>query len=81
MRTIILMVEETTKEMVLRFIKENTTSLKKISSKELAKQMNINGDSISYQTLLKYVDILIAEGSIKADDYGVLKLVWFDGQE
>jgi hypothetical protein len=78
---IIFMVEETTKEMVLRFIKENTTPLKKISSKELARQMNINGDSISYQTLLKYVDILIAEDVIKTDDYGVLKLVWFDGKK
>ena len=64
------------KDDLLDFLKSHPN--KKFSVNELFQEINKIGIKTSYPTVLKNVDILIAQGSIKVTDYNVLKLVWYE---
>lgn len=60
------------KEKILNFLKQNEG--RKFTVLELSRQIEI-----SYPTVLKYIDVLIAEGSIKVIDFRNAKVVWYEG--
>lgn len=59
------------KERILEFLKKN--SGKKFNVSEIARELNIN-----YTTALKWVEVLIAENSLKVIDLGNAKVVWYE---
>ena len=62
------------KEKIYELLKEN--SPKRFNSKQIEKELNI-----SYPSILKWVEVLIAEKRdppIKLENYGNMKLVWIE---
>lgn len=55
------------KDKILNFLKKQK---KPISPTKIAKELEV-----SYPTVLKYCEVLKAEGKIKIEDYGNVKLV------
>ncbi len=64
------------KEQIYEFLKENKG--KKFSMKELNEKI----ENISRATIMKWVDVLLAEKDrdplVNVDDYGNIKLVWVE---
>jgi len=63
---------EEKKEQILEFLKLNR------GKKFNMKQLNENIKDISRATILKWIDVLIAEKRIEVEDYGSIKFVWVD---
>jgi Mn-dependent DtxR family transcriptional regulator len=62
---------EEIKERILNFLKDNKPN--KFSLSEISESLNISFPSVS-----KWVEVLIAENLVKFEDYGNLKLVWVE---
>ena len=60
---------EDIKEKIFNFLLNNKGQ--RFSVKQIQEQLGI-----SYSTCLKWVEVLIAEGHVKVEDYGNIKLVW-----
>lgn len=70
------MVEENSSEnLIIDFLKEHRG--KKFNIREMWIQIN-KKTPVSYQTILKYVAVLIAGNKIQCKDYGVVKIIWVD---
>ena len=63
---------EDTKEKIYQFLKEKKP--KRFNMKELVEESKI----ASRATILKWVQVLIAEKRISVADYGNVKLVWIE---
>ena len=61
---------EDLKEKIYKFLKENSD--KEFNIKQISEKLGI-----SYPTVLKWIEVLKAEGKIKMIDWGNLKLVRF----
>jgi Mn-dependent DtxR family transcriptional regulator len=61
---------EEIKNKILNFLKSHK---QKFSITQISKELGI-----SYSTTLKWVEVLIVEGSIKVEDWGNLKLIWYE---
>lgn len=44
----------------------------------LTTELNNTGFKVSYPTVLKRTDILVAKGLIKSERFGTVKVVWFE---
>lgn len=63
--------ENPLKEKILKFMKKhkgNRFSLTEISERT----------DISYPSILKWIDVLVAEGKLQLKDYRNIKLVWLE---
>jgi len=66
----------TLKDRILKFLKSNEN--KEYTVSQLSREINsILEKSVSYGTVLKYCDILIAEGSIQVKDFGAVKVIYY----
>ncbi len=63
---------EDTKEKIYQFLKEKKP--KRFNMKELVEESKI----ASRATILKWVEVLVAEKRILVADYGNVKLVWIE---
>lgn len=63
---------------ILKYLKEHKSVEYNVS--DLHKQLNENGDKMTYQTVLKWIAVLVAEGEIKDRDYGNMRFVMYDGK-
>lgn len=61
---------EDLKAKIFKFLSSNSNQ--KYSVKQISDNLEI-----SYSTVLKWVEVLIASGSIQVEDWGNLKLVWY----
>lgn len=66
---------EDTKLTILRYLQQHKGDKFKVS--EIYKKLK-ETRKISYGTVLKWVDVLVAEKQLNIEDWGNVKIVWFD---
>ena len=50
----------------------------KFKVKEIHNNLLLVGLRVSYNTVLKWSEVLIAKGEVKCEDYGNVKLIWME---
>lgn len=71
---------EENKERILEFLKKESNSENKFNVSNLMKGLNKKLKlRLSYAVILKWVDVLKAEGLIKMENLGNVKYVWYEG--
>ncbi len=65
---------EDTKEKIFEWLKKSSSNNKKFNAKQIHGKTRI----ASLPTIHKWIQVLVAEKRIKEEDYGNIRLVWFE---
>jgi len=67
------------KDIIYLWFKEKHKNEKKSIYKHFGAFTQENPDmNISYGTFLKWIEVLSALGKLKMEDYGIIKVVWYE---